>query len=438
MPKINERIPKYRRHRHSGQAIVSFNGVDHYLGPYGTEVSKSEYDRLVGEWLAQGRRNPVPTDAQPQVTVNQLILDYWEHAQTYYRRPDGTPTSEVENYRQVLRLMRRLYGHTPVQEFGPLALKALQQEMIRLDWCRKSINKQIRRLIAVFKWAASQEKLSAAIYEQLRTVPPLKRGRTLARETKRVRPVPDELIQAIEPFVARPVWALVRLQLLTGARPGELVILRGIDLHTQNAIWTVEPEEHKTSYLEIAKTIYFGPQAQVILQEFLRNRPLDKYLFSPVEAEEQRRRQLHAARKTPPTYGNRPGTNRVANPAWAPTDRYTVNSYRRAIERGCDLAFPPPESLARRRVPGGKGTRWEKKAEWKARLGPEAWTELQKWQKAHRWHPHQLRHNAATYLRKEFGLDVARVILGHSSIAVTEIYAEQDEAKARRVIRKIG
>lgn len=70
--------------------------------------------------------------------------------------------------------------------------------------------------------------------------------------------------------------------------------------------------------------------------------------------------------------------------------------------------------------------------------GPRGLAELQKWQKAHRWHPHQLRHNAATYLRKEFGLDVARVILGHSSIAVTEIYAEQDEAKARRVIKKIG
>jgi len=37
------------------------------------------------------------------------------------------------------------------------------------------------------------------------------------------------------------------------------------------------------------------------------------------------------------------------------------------------------------------------------------------------WHPNQLRHNAATSLRKEFGLDVARVILGHSSPAVTEV-----------------
>ena len=49
-----------------------------------------------------------------------------------------------------------------------------------------------------------------------------------------------------------------------------------------------------------------------------------------------------------------------------------------------------------------------------------------------RWHPHQLRHNAATWLRKEFGLDVARVILGHSSPVVTEVYAEMDREKASR------
>jgi len=58
--------------------------------------------------------------------------------------------------------------------------------------------------------------------------------------------------------------------------------------------------------------------------------------------------------------------------------------------------------------------------------------------KKHRWHPHQLRHNAATYLRKEFGLEAARIILGHPSTAVTEIYAEKDEQQAVEAIMKIG
>jgi integrase len=54
------------------------------------------------------------------------------------------------------------------------------------------------------------------------------------------------------------------------------------------------------------------------------------------------------------------------------------------------------------------------------------------------WHPHQLRHSAATRLRKEFGLDVARVILGHSSPAVTEVYADPDREKALNAMGQIG
>ena len=47
-------------------------------------------------------------------------------------------------------------------------------------------------------------------------------------------------------------------------------------------------------------------------------------------------------------------------------------------------------------------------------------------------------HNAATWLRKEFGLDVARIILGHRSPAITEIYAELDREKAISAMQKSG
>ncbi len=54
------------------------------------------------------------------------------------------------------------------------------------------------------------------------------------------------------------------------------------------------------------------------------------------------------------------------------------------------------------------------------------------WRKSHRWHPHQLRHNAAAELRKEFGLEAGRIILGHCSAVITEVYAEKDEHQAIR------
>ena len=54
------------------------------------------------------------------------------------------------------------------------------------------------------------------------------------------------------------------------------------------------------------------------------------------------------------------------------------------------------------------------------------------------WGPNRLRHNAATSLREQFGIEVARVILGHTSAAMTEVYAEMDRAKAADIMWQVG
>jgi integrase len=54
------------------------------------------------------------------------------------------------------------------------------------------------------------------------------------------------------------------------------------------------------------------------------------------------------------------------------------------------------------------------------------------------WHPNQLRHTKATEIRREAGLDAARVVLGHRTPAVTEVYAELDTRKAAEVMARIG
>ncbi|MGZ3379965.1 MAG: hypothetical protein ACXVBB_06835 [Isosphaeraceae bacterium] len=41
------------------------------------------------------------------------------------------------------------------------------------------------------------------------------------------------------------------------------------------------------------------------------------------------------------------------------------------------------------------------------------------------------------FCRREFGLDVARAVLGHASPVVTEVYAEMDQAKASEAMGKI-
>jgi integrase len=290
MPRLKDRIPRYRLHRRSRQAVVTLSGRDHYLGPHGTEASRIEYDRLVAEWLAHGRMLPeaAPADDALSVTINQVLLGFWKHAEVHYRRSDGRPGSELDNYRQALRPLRRLYGDTEAAQFGPRALKALRQHMIDAGWCRSQINRQVSRVRTVFRWAVENELVPAQVHQGLLAVRGLQRGRTLAREASPIRSVPEERVAAVEPFVSRPVWALIQLQQLTGARAGELVALRGCDLKTANAIWTAELEQHKTAHKDLSRCVYFGPRAQAILNDFLPRRMPTDYLFSPSEAESQR------------------------------------------------------------------------------------------------------------------------------------------------------
>jgi hypothetical protein len=118
------RVPTYRKHRQSGQAIVTLpDGVggrrDILLGTHGTKQSRLEYARAIAEWEAGGRRLP-QTAVTKDLTVNELILAYWKFVEGYYLK-DGKPTSEQDTIRQALRFVKRLYGHTPAKEFGPLA-----------------------------------------------------------------------------------------------------------------------------------------------------------------------------------------------------------------------------------------------------------------------------------------------------------------------------
>jgi hypothetical protein len=164
-------------------------------------------------------------------------------------------------------------------------------------------------------------------------------------------------------------------------------------------------------------------------------------VFSPRQSERERRQAQHERRKTYQSCGNGPGTNRKKQPRKAPRRQYDLGSYNRAITYACDAAFPPPEHLQRRRVKasGRKSERWETNGEWSARLKREGLAdELDQWRKSHRWTPGQLRHSYATEVRKNHGLEAAQVLLGHSRADVTQVYAERDHEKARKVAKKVG
>src|SRR5439155_16055275 len=54
------------------------------------------------------------------------------------------------------------------------------------------------------------------------------------------------------------------------------------------------------------------------------------------------------------------------------------------------------------------------------------------------WTPNQLRHNAATNLRAQFGIENAQIPLGHKHTSTTEIYAEKKRKAYIEMMKKAG
>lgn len=428
MPRLSKgSVPKYRKHKASGQAIVTIAGRGFYLGPYKSKASLVEYDRLITEWLAAGRPASfgAPTE---ELTVLAVIVRYLKFAKQRYHRPERR-TDEYGCICEAVKPLRRLYGHTPAIEFGPTAFKAVRVALVAAGLARSTVNGRMARIRRLFKWAAAEELVPATIPQTLSMIEGLRKGESDAREPEPVRPVSEAEFQAVLPHLPPVVADMARFQRLTGCRPGEVGAIRPCDVDRSGDVWTYRPTDHKTAHRGRERVIFIGPKAQAILRPYLL-RPSESFCFQPQESEQKRRATRHVARKTPLSCGNRPGTNKSCNPARPAGELYDTAAYRRAIFRAYDQAFPAPEPLGRR--PG------ETLRAWSDRLTDRQRQNLEEWHAAHRWSPNQLRHSTATEVRRRYGLEAAQVILGHSRADVTQIYAERDLTLGARVAREVG
>jgi integrase len=434
MSQRRKKDPSYRLHKPSGQAIVTLpDGLggrhDVYLGKFDTEESWEEYNRVLTEWKVNGRRVPTTVAPAPELTIHQLILAYYGFAENYYVK-DGKPTSEVNTIAQAMRFLKRLYGNTAAKDFGPLALKAVRQEMIRhpitrtvkvrdpntgeekeevkllrQGLARKNINKQVGRIKRLFAWAVEEQLVPVHVHQALTCVKGLKKGKGQAREKPRVKPVPESHIEATLPHLPLVVRVMVQVQRLCGGRPQDIVEMRPVDIDMTGPVWEYRPRRYKTEHRneedspDRERIVFLGPKAQALLKPFLPLCVTDHF-FSPRRSEAKRSEERREARKTPlwPSHVRKQERQRavLGKRKAPPRDHYDVASYRRAVRRACVKAGVPI------------------------------------------WSPLQLRHCRGTEVRKQFGLEASQAVLGHAELGVTQVYAEVDRETARRVMAAIG
>ena len=397
------RAPQMRYHSPSGQYRITLNGQDVWLGT-DHAAAKKRCAVVIAEWHLRGCQPPPPPAAD--VTVAELFDRFAVWASDYYRNSPATFRSIVAGWRPFLDL----YGDTPAAKIGPKALKAFRAGLVRDDFrvdpeapprppVRNTINQRIRELVRAFRWAASEELIPASVPEALGTIEPLRMGRSEARESRKVGAVPWEHVEMTLPFLTRPVRDLVLLAWHTGCRIGEILPMCPGDIDRSGNVWEYRPLVHKNAWRGKGRTVLIGPKAQDIIRPRLLRTRHDEPLFSPREVPQERREKATVHRRENQADNPRK-SGRTLNAV------YTSADVTRAIRRGVDSLN------AERRAKGQEPIE--------------------------RWTIHQCRHAFACRTRAEFGAELARVALGHTSLNTTEIYLEADIVMARTVAERMG
>lgn len=393
------KIPKYCLHKASGQAYVTLNSKTIYLGPYDTAQSKAEYDRVIAEWLAAGKEIGL---APSKLRTGVLCHLFWDqHGKTYYltRGKIGDYWRWVKN---IVFSMAEQLGSVPVASLLPKHLIALRHHWVTRSVTRQDQNltigtakRKVRGLgrskansatriaVEVIRWGVEQGHVPSAVLEGFKAVKPLQANKCGIPEPEPIGPVPQEHIDAVLAIASKRYADMIRVQLLTGMRPGELCLMRVSHIDQSQQPWRYIPPHHKTEHKSKQRVIMIGPKAQEILKPWIE-RANNMEVFEKGKAK--------ATAKDCPIFPTSPASNKLIGKPRCNTSQ----NYRDRIASLCDRAKVP------------------------------------------RWSPNQLRHNAATLIRAAAGLDSARSVLGHSSTSTTEIYAEKDWTIAAKIISEIG
>jgi len=376
-------VPDYRYHI-SGQAVVTFNGTNFYLGPHDSPESRAKYSRLVAEYIESGYRTPQSETHQgfTPIAVSDVCAEYREHVKKRY----ANAPKEILRLNRLCELLEHDHGTCPANEFGPRRLEQVRDSLIASGNSRKYVNRLIRAVRQVFRHALSRELIDPLVLVKLESLEPLRHGQTTAPESEPVTPVDLDDVRKTAKHLSPTLKAMLRVQAATGMRPGELCRMRPCDIDRKNdAAWVYRPSKHKTAHRGKSKAVPIIGDAREAILPFL-NRVPDAYCFSPAESMQWYREESRRNRKSKvqPSQLDRS----KPNPRKQPSDRFDAGSYRQAI------------------------TRAAKKA------------------KVAHWFPYQLRHTAGTVVRETLGVEAAQALLGHSRASMTEHYAKQSESKA--------
>jgi integrase len=335
----------------------------------------ANYRRLLAEHFSGNDNGPMATVATTESevwTVAMLAVKYDEFARRYYVK-NGEPTDT--RYQAGIEPLVSLYGGVPVHEFGPKQLIATREHIVARGNLRNAkfdeqgnliqpgtplnrdyVNNLMKALVRMFKWGVTEERVPAGVHDALSKVGGLRKGKDpRVVESRPIKPVPEEHFWPVIAATPPQIATMLQVQRLAGMRPDEVTIMRPCDIDRGRDVWSYRPDSHKLEHHDIDKEILLGPKAQELLTPWLVERGPADYLFSALEVAEANATELEKKRKHPSS--KKVGIAKVH----PPRDHYDDRGYRQVVIWACRRAGVRP------------------------------------------WSPGQLRHNAGTDVRKNYG-----------------------------------
>ena len=181
---------------------------------------------------------------------------------------------------------------------------------------RWTVNDFLARIRRLVKFGRSRKYCPADHVAEVCDVPGVRVGDAEESVPRTAVAVND--VERTLPHLPDELRPLVRLQMLCGARAGELLTMRRSEVSRAIEPWAYSPVQHKGKWRGGVRVIYFGPQARAILRELFEKLDADDYLFSP-----QRSRPGRAGARQPGKH-------------------YTRHSYSHAIQDACERAGVTP------------------------------------------------------------------------------------------------
>lgn len=384
MSRPRNETPSLRWFAAKKQWCIYLNRNRRLLGP-DKKAAEAERLRLIKHQLAVPLQDQKHSSANTgSVTLAEACDRYSEFAMRHYTGADRHRIRTA----MLAAVADSRRANTPIEQFDRTSLLETRDELLARTpgLSRRYINHLIGAIKTAVTWMVDRRLAPASVLHEVRTVRRLEYMRG-GVERPDVPPVDPSVVERTLPFCPASVQVMVRLQQLTGMRPGELVIMRRQDVSTSPAqklsapcldrpvsavevsgatIWMYAPPKHKNLWRGKSRVIAIGPEAQKVLAPLLMATAPEEYVFRPIDA-------MRGAR----------GKNMIRL-----GKRYLVRSYNEAIARSVRRA--------------NRKLRDEGRLLFVEEVVPK-------------WFVYQLRHSLATDAADRLDAESAAILLGHSA-----------------------